>query len=111
MTQLSTIISAENTVSLATTSPPAEPASMTDTISPTSSTVTATARMIEPRGSPTRSARISAWCTEAKTDAASATEARMMIGTELSETSPTYFSSTSTKAAAGANQVQSGTFE
>ena len=108
ITQLSTIISAEKTVSRATDSLPSEPASMMETISPTSRIVTHTARMIEPIGSPTLSARISAWCTDAKIDAPRAIDARMITGIASSETSPRYFSATSTSAAAGAAQVQSG---
>ena len=49
---------------------------MTETISATSITVTARARMSVPNGSPTRCATTSAWYTAAKTVAISATPAR-----------------------------------
>ncbi len=57
---LSTIMTAANTVSRATCSPPSAPDSMIDTISATSITVTATASKIEPNGSPSLSASTSA---------------------------------------------------
>ena len=54
------IITAANTASRATTVAVGPPASITETISPTSMTVTATARINVPNGSPTRSATTSA---------------------------------------------------
>ena len=68
---LQVIITAANTVSRASelVSPP--PPSIRVTISATSITVTATASTNEPKGSPTRWATTSAWCTAARTDPAS----------------------------------------
>ncbi len=49
-----------------------EPPSIMETIIPASSTVTAPARMREPKGSPTHNATVSARCTAAKTQPSSA---------------------------------------
>ena len=53
------------------------PASIIETISATSITVTATARIRVPNGSPTRCATTSAWCTEASTEPISARPAML----------------------------------
>jgi hypothetical protein len=55
------IMTAANTVSRASPAVSAPPPSMTETISATSITVTATASTSVPNGSPTRCATISAW--------------------------------------------------
>ena len=57
---LSTIMTAANTVSRATSSLPSAPDTIIDTIKATSITVTATASRIEPKGSPSLSASTSA---------------------------------------------------
>ena len=65
---LQLIITAAKTVSRASVEvslPPPETISVR--ISPTSITVTATARTSDPNGSPTRCATTSAWCTAAST--------------------------------------------
>jgi hypothetical protein len=60
-------ITAANTVSRASAPVLAPPASISETISATSITVTASARISVPKGSPTRCATTSAWCTAAST--------------------------------------------
>ena len=57
------IITAANTVSRARVEVSLPPETISDTISATSITVTATASTSEPKGSPTRWATTSAWCT------------------------------------------------
>jgi hypothetical protein len=57
---LQVIIAAAKTVSRASVETSSPPETMSVTISPTSMTVTATARMSEPNGSPTRCATTSA---------------------------------------------------
>src|SRR4029079_9669058 len=66
-TPLHVIIAAANTVSRASVSVSEPPEAMSATISPTSMTVTATARTSDPSGSPTRWATTSAWWTDART--------------------------------------------
>ncbi len=56
----STIITAENTVSRATSALPGLSETRIETISATSITVTATASRIDPKGSPSRTASTSA---------------------------------------------------
>jgi hypothetical protein len=68
---LHVIITAANTVSRARVAVSGPPATMSVTMSPTSMTVTATARVSDPNGSPTRAAMTSAWCTAARTTPAS----------------------------------------
>ena len=58
---LQTIMTAANTVSRASAALSVAAASMIETISATSITVTATARTSVPNGSPTRCATTSAW--------------------------------------------------
>ena len=60
-------ITAANTVSRASAPVSKPPASISETISATSITVTASARISVPKGSPTRCATTSAWCTAAST--------------------------------------------
>src|SRR6185437_10183153 len=69
---LQTIITAANTVSRARAAFPVGTAIITDTISATSITVTATASTSVPNGSPVRCATTSAWCTAVNTAAHSA---------------------------------------
>ena len=64
---LTLIITAANTVSRASPEVSFSPLTIRVTISATSMTVTATARISEPNGSPTRWATTSAWCTAAST--------------------------------------------
>jgi hypothetical protein len=64
---LHVIIAAAKTVSRARVEASSPPDTMSVTIKPTSMTVTATARISEPNGSPTRWATTSAWCTAAST--------------------------------------------
>ena len=64
---LHTIITAAKTVSRASSALPAGAAIMTETISATSITVTATAKTSVPNGSPVRCATTSAWYTAANT--------------------------------------------
>ena len=64
---LHTIMTAAKTVSRASPAFSAGAATMTETISATSMTVTATARTSVPNGSPVRCATTSAWYTAAKT--------------------------------------------
>src|SRR5262249_38875499 len=68
-TPLHTIMKAENTVSRARVSTPTLDEVINMRISPTSMTVTATARISVPNGSPTRRATTSAWWTAASTAA------------------------------------------
>ena len=81
---LQVIITAANTVSRASVEvSDASPETISVTISATSITVTATARTSDPKGSPTRCATTSAWCTAASTPAASSaptTASRMPSG-------------------------------
>jgi hypothetical protein len=70
MTPFSMIMTVAYMVSRARAALLAPPASMTDTISDDSMAVTASARTSVPKGSPTRCATISAWCTAATTAAA-----------------------------------------
>ena len=63
---LTEIITAANTVSRARPEVSLSPLTMSVTIRATSMTVTATARISEPKGSPTRWATTSAWCTAAE---------------------------------------------
>ena len=69
------IITAAKTVSRASVRGSSPPAIISVTISPTSITVTATARTSDPNGSPTRWATTSAWCTAASTAPTSGTPA------------------------------------
>jgi len=70
---LQTIMTAANTVSRARPAFSGPEVSITETISATSITVTATASTKVPNGSPTRCATTSAWCTAVNTAAHSAT--------------------------------------
>src|SRR5579859_6873306 len=70
---LQTIITAANTVSRASPAFSGPDVNITETISATSITVTATASTSVPNGSPTRCATTSAWCTAVNTAAHSAT--------------------------------------
>ena len=72
------IMIAENIVSRGSADLSLPPASIIETISATSITVTATARTSVPNGSPTRCATTSAWCTEASTEPHSAGTAAAM---------------------------------
>lgn len=72
-TPLQTIMKAANTVSRARVDASSPPDTISVTISPTSMTVTATARISVPSGSPTRWATTSAWWTAATTAATSPT--------------------------------------
>lgn len=70
---LQVIMTAANTVSRASVELLAPPSAIKVTISATSMIVTATASTSEPKGSPTRWATTSAWCTAASTEAARTT--------------------------------------
>src|SRR5678816_2628762 len=74
---LHTIITTANTVSRANAALSGPPPSITNTISDTSITVTATARTSVPKGSPTLCAIISAWNTAANTVAIRAIPAKV----------------------------------
>jgi hypothetical protein len=71
------IITAANTVSRASADAAEPPASMSETINATSISVTDKASTRVPKGSPTRWATTSAWCTAAKTLAATPSAIKM----------------------------------
>ena len=77
---LHVIMTAAKTVSRASVDVSPLPDTMSVTMSPTSITVTATARTSDPSGSPTRAATISAWWTAASTAAASTSATRTTTG-------------------------------
>lgn len=91
------IIAAANTVSRARVSLPAPPPAMIVRMRPTSMTVTATARMSEPNGSPTLWATTSAWWTEASTAPARRTTAAVI---EMGSSRPSPSAATSSASAA-----------
>jgi len=68
MMKLRMIMIAANTVSRASAATSPDPDSISETISDTSITVTATASTNVPKGSPTRCATTSAWWTAATTE-------------------------------------------
>jgi len=105
---LSTIMRVAKTVSRARTSLPALAASIMEMISATSITVTATASTIEPNGSPSRWAMISAWCTEANTAATRRAAAARSTTTDDDGASPVHVPSRRRQAATGAAHAQIG---
>ena len=101
---LQTIMTAANTVSRASPDFSAPPAIMTETISATSMTVTATARTSVPNGSPIRCATTSAWYTAANTAAMSAAPAAPVISPPLANVARTRIA----QASAGPPQAHHG---
>ena len=107
---LQTIITAAKTVSRANAALSGPPERISETISATSITVTATARTREPKGSPTRAATTSAWWTAAKTVPASSTTSSRSTGVPSASARPMTVAARSAAARAGKAQAQMGIF-
>ena len=101
---LQVIITAAKTVSRASVAVCGPPEAVMLRISPTSMTVTATARISDPYGSPTRCATTSAWCT------ATSTAPTRTIATSAMSTGPSvrpHTSTSSSRATTGVPVVRS----
>ena len=106
---LTLIITAANTVSRASPEVSLSPLTIRVTISATSMTVTATARISEPNGSPTRWATTSAWCTAASTAPTRNTpisRAITVLGYRPHETASTIMASTGVRVVHDVHEVR-----
>jgi hypothetical protein len=107
---LQTIITAAKTVSRASAAFSGPPERMSETISATSITVTATASTSEPKGSPTRAATTSAWWTAANTVPASSATSSSSRGVAPASATPSVIAASRTEARTGNAQAQCGIF-
>jgi hypothetical protein len=105
-TPLQTIMKAANTVSRASVAVCSPPEDISVTMRPTSITVTATARISVPNGSPTRCATTSAWCTAAMTAATSA--AATIARTGPAPGLPPHVATSTTAATGGSTRLHAG---